>query len=159
MQFNLTKPLRLVALSALALLAACDNPVEGDDAHEEEIEAVQITDMAGALIAELHGDHWDFEGGGDALHLHAGEEMEVKIFFVAEDGDRFQLPPSGAEHTLRVEIANPAVARYEGETDHGHFVGVAAGETTAAIQVFHGSHADWQTNPPLPIEVSDHEAH
>ncbi len=150
------KPLRLIAIPAVVILGACDNPVEQDDDHLEEIASVEITDLQNNLIAELHGDHWDFEGGGDALHLHPNEEMEVRIFFVAEDGDRFQLPPSGQEFTLRVEIANPAVASFEAESDHGHFAGLAAGETTAAIQVFHGGHADYQTNPPLPIEVVDH---
>lgn len=156
---RLIKPLRLMTLSAIAIFAACENPVEGDDDHLEEVESVEITDLDGALIAEFHGDHWDVEGGGDALHLHPGDEMEIRIDFVAADGDRFQLPTAGQEHTLRVEVANPAIVEYEGHDDHGHLVALAAGETTAAIQIYHGSHADWQTNPPLPIEVVDHGDH
>jgi hypothetical protein len=151
--------LRLLTLPAMALLGACDNPVDADDSHFETPTSVEITDLAGAMIAKLQGDHWDYSRGGDALHLHPGDEMEVRIFFIADDGDRFQLPPSGEEHTLRVEVKDPAIVEYEGHADHGHFVAGAAGETTAAIQVYHGSHADWQTNPPIAIEVVDHGAH
>lgn len=155
----LDKPLRLTTLAAVVALGACDNPVSDDHDHLDEVVSVEITDLAGGLIAELHDDHWHFESGGDALHLHPGDEKEVRIFFVAADGDRFQLPASGEEHTLRVEIANPAVVEYEDHGDHGHFVALSAGETTATIQIYHGSHADWQTNPPLPVEVVDHGAH
>lgn len=155
MSQNLIKPLRLFALPVLALLAACENPVDHDNEHLEEIAGVEITDMAGTRIASYSNGTWNLSAG-DALHLHPGEEVEVKIFFLAADGDRFQLPPAGDEHTLRVEIADTAIAAYGGHTDHGHFEGKAVGETTAKVQVYHGGHADYETNPGLPIEVSDH---
>ncbi len=155
MPSGISKSLRILSLFAVALVGACDNPVDHDDDHQDEVTGVQITTMAGAVIATYGAGGWTF-ASGDALHLHAGEEEEVRIYFLAEDGDRFQAPPSGAEHTLRVEIANPAIAAYEGHSDHGHFEGKAVGETTAVIQLYHGSHADFQTNPGLPIEVVDH---
>ncbi len=154
-----SKKHHLLAIPTVLILGACDNPVEPGEAHFDEIESVEITDMAGNLIAEMHGDHWHFAGGGSALHLHPGDEKAVRIFFIAEDGDRFQLPDAGAEHTLRVTIEHPTVVEYEGEADHGHFVALTAGDTTADIQVFHGDHPDWDRAAALPIEVVDHGAH
>lgn len=149
-----TKWFPFVSLFAVAFLAACDNPVDKDD-HEDDIVGVEVTTMSGTVLAAYAGGAWQIPGG-DALHLHLDEEEEVRIFFLADDGDRFQLPPSGSEHTLRVVIDNPAIVSFEAHPDHGHFKGLAVGETTAEIQVYHGSHTDFETEP-LPIEVVDHD--
>lgn len=154
---KLYQSLRLIVLPAVVLLGACDNPVgNNDDDHLEEVVGVEVTDLLGNVITEYHDGHWDLAGGADALHLHVGEEEEIRIFFVAEDGDRFQLPHSGAEYTLRVEIANTAIVEYEGEGDHGHLNAKSVGETTARVQIYHGNHPDWETLADLPIEVGDH---
>lgn len=155
MRSRLIKPLRLLAIPAVIILGACENPVQADHEHVEEVESVEITDLAGVMIATLQGDQWEFEDGGDALHLNPGDAMEVKIFFVAPDGDRFQLPAAGEEHTLHVEVLNPAIVEYEAHGEHGDFNALSVGETTAEIQIYHGSHADWQADAPLPIEVVD----
>lgn len=153
--FRNTKWFPFVSLFAVAFLAACDNPVDKDD-HEDEIVGVEVTTMSGTVLAAYASNAWQIPGG-DALHLHLGEEEEVRIFFIASDGDRVQFPPSGAEHTLRVVIADPSIAAFEAHSDHGHFEGLAVGETRAEIQVYHGTHADFRTNPGLPIEVVDHD--
>lgn len=147
--------LKLLAPALLvAALAACDNPVEHDDDHEEAV-GVVVTDLAGVTLATYTPGAWTF-ASGDALHLHPGEELAVKIFFLAEDGDRFQLPHTGAEHTLRVDVANQAVVEYHAHGDHGDFEAIAVGETTAKIQLYHGGHPDFETTG-LPIEVTaDH---
>lgn len=142
----------LVPALLVAALGACDNPVEHDDDHEEAT-GVVVTDLAGVTLATYTPGSWTVVGG-DALHLHPGEELGVKIFFLAEDGDRFQLPHTGADHTLRVQIANESVVEYHAHGDHGDFDAIAVGETTAKIQLYHGGHADFETTG-LTIEVAD----
>lgn len=150
------RPAPLMALASLALLGACDNPVERDDDHHDDVVSVEVTDLEGNMIADLHGDHWH----GSPLHLHPGDELEVAIHFVAADGDRFQLPHSGAEHTLGVEIADAGVLTYTPVGQNGRFTAVGEGETTIRFLINHGSHADWgEANPPLRAEVVDHHDH
>ena len=155
MSLQISRSPHFLPLLALVVAGACDNPVDRGDEHHDEAAGVQVTTMDGAVIATYETGGWTF-ASGDALILHPGEEQSVRIYFLAEDGDRIQLHPSGAEHTLRVAIANPAVAAYEGLPDHGRFEGLTIGQTTATIQVFHGGHPDFQTNPGLPIEVVAH---
>jgi hypothetical protein len=144
------------AAAVLFATAACDNPVEHDHGHLEA-RGVAITDLAGATIAETHGDHWDFASGSD-LHLHPGEELEVRVWFVDPDGDRFQLGDRD-DYELVVIVEDEAVASYGGHGDHGHFEAGAAGETTAVVHLWHGrhpaGHPDY-SSPPLAIEVVDH---
>lgn len=152
--FRLRRATPLIALAAL--LGACDNPLRDHDDHLEA-RGVVITDLAGAVIAETHGNHWDFTHGSD-LHLHPGEEKDVRIWFVDPAGNRFQV---GQQHgyELVVQVAQPAIARYGGHGDHGHFEGVSVGETTAVIHLWHGQHPsghpDYST-PALAIEVASH---
>lgn len=141
-----------VLIPALALFAACDNPVDPHDHHEEAV-GVVITDMGGTTLAQtqLQGNIAVWVGS-PVLRVPVGDELAVRIWFVARDGDRFQLPFAGAEYTTRVTVANTAVARFEPHGDHGDFKGIAVGSTTASIAVWHGSHADWQIDG-LPIQV------
>lgn len=143
--------LRAVAVPAVLLLAACDNPVEDDD-HADDVVGVDVATLAGANLASYRNGAWTFPSG-DALRLEVGEETEVRIHFLAADGDRFVLPASGAELTHAVEVENPAIAAYAPHGDHGDFEGLTAGQTRAKIQIMHGSHADFETNPGLPITV------
>ncbi len=145
--------IRLVALVGLTSMVACNNPVGDDDDHLEEIAGVEITNLTGADIARYENGVWNFPVGKNALQLQVGEETGVRIYFVAEDGDRFQLPHTNAEYTINVEFGNPAVAGYTGASNHGHFEGLAAGTTAANIQVLHGGHEDWETSVGLPITV------
>jgi hypothetical protein len=140
----------------VAGVVGCDNPVTPDPAHRTA-QGVVITNMNGAVIAETHGDHWDF-ASGDAIHLHPGDDLEVRIFFVATSGERFQLI-NDPEYQLVVEIADPTVVTYDAHGDHGDFEARSEGETTAVIHLWHGSHPGGHPDysaPPLTIEVDGH---
>ncbi|MGH7457858.1 MAG: hypothetical protein ACREKN_02090 [Longimicrobiaceae bacterium] len=139
------------------LFAACANPVNGADEELEPVDVV-IRDLSGNLIAETHGDHWDVEGEGGhghGLELEVAGELEVRVFFVAEDGSEFQVEHE--EDELVVEIDDASVARYHDHGDHGDFVGVTEGETTALILLWHGDYPDTghshYQSPPLEIGV------
>ncbi len=148
----------VAAAAVLLLTAACDNPV-GNDHEHLEARGVVITDMAGAVIAETHGDHWDYASGND-VHLHEGEDLDIRIWFVNPAGERFQV--TDHDYELVVQIANPSIATYGGHGDHGHFEGESVGTTTAVIHLWHGNHpaghADY-SSPALTLNVVSHGHH
>ena len=92
--------IRMAALAGVVALGACDTPVEPDHDDHEAVGA-EVQDLEGNVIATFENDSWTFTSG-DALLMQTGDELEVRIFFIAEDGDRFQLPQSGQEYTLNV---------------------------------------------------------
>ena len=149
---------RLAALLTLILaLGACDHPL-GHDHDHLQARGVVITDLAGQTLAETHGSHWHYRGGGSDLHLHRGEELDVRIWFVDPAGQRFQLAGQ-RDYQLVVQVADPAVARYDGHGDHGHFEGLAVGRTTAVIHLWHGAHPAGHpdySSPPLTLDVVAH---
>ena len=144
-----------IALAVVVVgLGACSNPLDDDQDDHLNAVAVEVMSLDGAQLARYASGAWTFPSG-DALHLHPGDELAVRIFFVEADGERRQLPASGEEITLRVEVQDPQIVSYEDHGDHGDFIGLAEGETTATIQAFHGGHPDFETNPGLPIEVAN----
>lgn len=154
MRFTISPKHFLLALSAAVLLSACDNPVDSDgDEHLDEPTGVQITDLGGTVLATSDGDNWDFPRAASALTVPLGGDLDVRIYFVSDDGDRFQLPPEGDEHTLRVASANASIVTYQAGATEGQFVGVSTGQTTVVIQAFHGGHPDYES-PALPIRVN-----
>ena len=148
---------RAVLPLAVAALAACDNPVAHDDHDDhfepDEVAAIVITAMDGTTIATWQPSAWTF-AAGSSFQLEVGQAREVRIVFVLDDGDEVQLSHEGAEHTLSVVVEDTNIAAYDGHGDHGDFEGLAAGQTTAHIEVFHGSHADFIAQPGMPIEVT-----
>ncbi|MEX2570197.1 MAG: hypothetical protein WD737_02760 [Gemmatimonadota bacterium] len=148
---------KFIAFAVVLLtIGGCSSPVEHDEDHFDAV-GVEVTTEDGDLLASYSGGTWSFTSG-DALHLHPGDDLDVRIRFVQGDGDRVELPTSGAELTLEVEVLDPAVAQFAAHDDHGHFEALTAGETNAIIRAMHGGHADFETNPGLPVEVVD-DAH
>ncbi len=145
----------LLVLPLTATLSGCENPV-GNDHEVREATGVVITDLQDNVLLTT-------EGAGAAgwvgapLTLQVGQELPVRIFFIDPAGERFQLPPSGAEYTLRVEFTPAGIANYVAQqAEQGVFRGLAPGETHARINIQHGGeagHPDFQS-PPLRIEVS-----
>lgn len=143
----------LPALVAVLSLVACDNPVgdDGEDEHVEEVAAVALTTHGGEPLANFADGVWSFTSG-DAIRIGVGEDLGIRVLFAAADGDRFELPPSGDDHTLGVEIANTSVVTFVADGDLEYFRGTGVGTTGAVLQVVHGGHADFAT-APLPIVV------
>lgn len=145
---------RFMLLAGAAVLAACDTPVSPADHFDEEPVGVEIEDLEGNVIATytLASNVWTF-ASGNSLTMEAGDQVDVRIFFIAEDGDRFQLPHSDAEHTLFVAIADEDVAAYTPLGSTGEFTALSEGSTSAEVQIYHGAHEDWWTDADLPIQV------
>ena len=143
---------RLMGMTLLLPLAVmvsgCGNPV-GEGHNVRRATGVVITDLENRTLVASEGNAWD----GPLIALQAGQALPVRIFFIDPAGERFQLPTTGAEHTLRVEFTPAGIMSYEGpQADQGALRGVAPGETHATIMVWHGAHSDFRS-PPLRLEV------
>ncbi len=146
---------RYAVMPCLALLflvlAGCQNPVQSE--RHRNAAGVVITDLQDQEIARLQGGQWQGTPGSP-LPLQVGQALAVRVYFLDAAGDRFQLPHTGAAHTLRVNVADEGVATYQAQADHGVFHGVAEGTTTANVMVWHGSHSDFESQPHLGIVVT-----
>ena len=135
----------VVALTAVLSTAACsDNPVQPDE--HPEAGGVVILDADGAVLARSVGESVAFD---QPIVLGAGTVTEVTILFLdADDPDNLGsafAPDDEEGQSLRVTIGNEAVAEYQDHGDHGDLAAVAAGQTTAVIDLMHGSHSDFQS--------------
>lgn len=149
---SIRTPARALAIVGILIAAACSNPV-GENGHRTMRDIIITTADGDTLAQTQNNQSWI----GAPLVLIAGEALDVRIFFVAPDGTPFQLPSSGASHTLHVSTEDPGIARYEPlSATSGQFVSQAAGGTTATIHLWHGvhpsGHAD-AASPELPITV------
>lgn len=150
MTYHLLKPSgrAVAALSIVAILAACDNPVHSE--HHEDAAGVRVT-LSGAVVAESQGatvvvNNLPSVGVGAETGL-------LQVSFLAEDGDVIDLSGE-ADFSLAVVFANPAVATFQtaGAYD-GRIRGLQAGATTVQFELRHGSHADF-TSRPFDITVT-----
>lgn len=135
-------------------LAACDNPVDEDDDHPEAGGVVVLLEGTNTVLAQSIGANQPFN---QPIQLRVGQALEVEIKFLDADApqdlSRAFLPHEDEGESLRVTVANPAVASFDFHGDHGDFDGVAVGTTTAQVQLFHGTHSDFDSGP-LSIVVT-----
>lgn len=132
----------IVALSA----AACDNPV-GDEDHEEAAGLV-VEDAQGNPLATVDANR-NVTG---SVTVAAGQNREIRVFFVDEHGDRITL--DGSEFTLRGTSAAAAVATWTKLSESsGRVAGVSAGATVIVFDLMHGGHPDYSA-PGIPVTVT-----
>ncbi|HEX6038465.1 hypothetical protein [Longimicrobium sp.] len=139
-----------LVLFATAALAACDGDGTGPDDHDhEEAVGMVITDQNDATLVSVNAAR-QVTG---SLTVAAGAARHLSVWFVAEDGDRFQIEPTDDEHSLDWTVANEAVAVIDSHGDHMDLDGVAAGSTTVVFHILHGNHSDYDS-PAIPITVT-----
>lgn len=141
-----------VLAAAVLALAACDNPVDPHqrrDAVGARIYAWE-NGQRGALLTETNAGATAWT---QPLALTLGTSRQVAVRFIAPDDTEFTLTETG-EYTLRWVFADASVVRYDGQGDHGTLVPLAAGTTTAEVQVFHGSHSDWVSPRNLSVQIA-----
>ena len=136
-----------LVLCATATLAACDGDGTGPDDHHEAAGMV-ITNQNNAVLASVNAQR-QVTG---ALTVRAGQAQHLEIWFVDEEGDRFQLD-DGDEHTLTWAVANTGVAAIDEHDGHYDLDGVAVGNTTVVFSILHGGHSDYDS-PAIPITVT-----
>lgn len=135
-----------LVLAATAALSACDGDGTGPDDHQEAVGMV-ITDQNNTTLASVNAAR-QVTG---SLTVAAGAGRHITVWFLDEDGDRFQLDDD--EHTLAWTVANENVAEIHSHDGHYDLEGVAAGNTTVVFSIMHGNHSDYDS-PVIPIVVT-----
>ena len=148
------KPFRRTVRAALVLalfsaVAACEDSTGVDDDDHQEAVGMVITNQNNQVLASVNAQR-QVTG---SLTVAAGQAQHLDIYFVDEDGDRFQISDDDDEHSLGWAVANTAIARIEGHDDHHDLDGVAAGNTTVVFSILHGNHSDYDS-PQIPITVT-----
>lgn len=138
----------VLVLAATATLGACDSDGTGPEEHQEA-RGMVITDEANNTLVSINAAH-QVTG---SLTVQAGQARHLDVFFVDEDGDRFQLEEGDDEFTLQVDVANEAVAVIDSHGDHMDLDGISAGATTAEFKIMHGNHPDYASGD-IPITVT-----
>lgn len=136
-----------LALVATAALAACGDSTGPDDDDHDEAAGLVILDQNDAVIVSVNAAR-QVTG---SLTVPAGQARHLEVWFVAEDGDRFQ--PDDDDHALDWTVANEAIAVIDSHGDHMDLEGVAAGNTTVVFSILHGNHSDYDS-PAIPITVT-----
>lgn len=138
-----------LALMATAVLAACEDDSTGPDHDHEEAVGMVITDQNNTTLVSVNAGR-QVTG---SLSVAAGAGRHLSVYFVAEDGDRFQIEESDTEHSLDWTVANEAIAVIDSHGDHMDLDGVSAGSTTVVFSIMHGNHSDYDS-PAIPITVT-----
>lgn len=150
----------VIALGAPA--AGCDDPVSSGGHDAPPVAGLVI--LADGVERITVDAQRNVEG---ELVVEAGSELEVEVRFVDADGD--PLGPDPAEFSAHFEMNHASIAEFHRVSAFvGHIEGVSTGETTAVVELVHGTdddddhddhddenggHADY-TSPPVPIRVS-----
>ena len=135
----------------LPLLAACSNPVDSHDEHEDHAEAQGIRLVSGSTT------HYQVLKGlvtcpaapcGVALTI--GQPLSgIEVQFLDENGAEIHAEDLSPEFTLSFSVASPGLALVEQEGRFGlKMTGVTSGSTTMQVVLNHDGHADL-TTPPL----------
>ena len=133
-------------LAAAAVLGACSDST-GPEEHREAAGMV-ITNQNNTVLASVNAAR-QVTG---SLTVAAGQAQHLEVYFVDENGVRFQLEDDD-EHALDWTVANEAVATIDAHEGHLDLDGVAAGNTTVVFSILHGNHSDYDS-PPIPITVT-----
>jgi hypothetical protein len=146
----------LFSLITLLLLSACTNPASNDaDDHDDHEHAVgAVLEMNGAEIVRI--EEGQVQSG--QIEVTEGDETPlITIYFLAEDGDKFQ--PDEPDYSLRWEQIDEAVAEVEQHNQDGkwgfHIHGLQSGSTSVVFKLWHDSagHEDYFT-PEIDIIVN-----
>lgn len=142
-----------LAAAFIATAAACDDATGSDDDDDhQEAAGLVITDQNNTTLVSVNAQR-QVTG---SLTVAAGQGRHIEVYFVDEDGDRFQPgddDDDDGEHSLDWTVANTAVAAIDSHDDHLDLEGVAAGNTTVVFRLMHGNHSDYDA-PAIPITVT-----
>jgi len=136
-----------LALGAMLALSACTNPVTPSGDHLEAIELTLQSAQDSVLASTRDNSRWI----GGPLRVMASADMPLRAVFLDVYNEPFTLE-GRRDHTLRVDIEAPSVARWETVGGHGHLRGLQSGITRIRFHIWHGTHADF-TSPWLELRV------
>ncbi len=142
----------LYSILGLAIVAsACSNSTSADD-HDEhsEPEGFVLTLNGADVVTQLPGGTITGE-----FELAPGEETDlITIYFLDEDGDRFQ--PDEPEYSLGFVFEDSGIAEFEQHSEDGkwsfHIHAEAAGITDLRLKLMHNDHSDF-TSQDIHVHV------
>ncbi|THE63325.1 hypothetical protein D8Y22_18660 [Salinadaptatus halalkaliphilus] len=127
-----------------------DDDHDGDVHDEIGISEFEILDrdLDEAVIAYVHGDHWDH----GPLEVPHGDYVSVGAYVEDDDGDEVAL---GDDIELAIEPADDAVS-VDGHGDHVHVYGEEAGFTEVVVQLVDSGDVVYES-PELEVAVDDYD--
>ena len=137
-------------------MASCgdDNPVDPD--HNDEVHAEAL----GLILRTSGQEIVRYENGQVTGEIEVGHGKETPLLtvrFIAEDGDLFT-PDLDEGFSLAFAIADTSIAAVEQHQEDGpwafHIVGIEEGQTTLALKINHGDHADF-VSKTIAIHVEE----
>lgn len=135
----------MILSSLMAMAAGCDDPLEPEE-HPEAGGVVIFAAGTQTVLTRSVGREAAFD---NQIIVPLGGALEVEVMFLNEDDPTNLaaafLPDEDEGQSLRVTIDNEAVASFDSHGDHGDFEGLAAGTTTATVDLMHGGHSDFSS--------------
>jgi hypothetical protein len=114
-------------------------------------------DVPVGFAISLDGDDLVVQDSGTLTYM-TGDAIEIPeetivgpllIEFISEDGERYQ--PDAGEYGLMYSVSNTSVITIEhpagGSEWQFNVTGMQEGETTAAFELWHGDHSDFESLP------------
>lgn len=135
----------------LPLLAACSNPADHDDDHDDHAEAHGIRLLSGSttFYQVLEGEV-SCSSAPCGIPVSIGQRLTgIEVQFLDEEGHEIHAEDLGNEFTMSFTVGTPGLALVEQSGRFGlNMTGVVAGTTTMQVLLNHDGHADL-TSPPL----------
>lgn len=149
---NNKRYLNLLAVLVLSIftITACSNSVSPED-HGEEAEGFRLKLNGQTIVEQLPDEHLT-----GSISLEVGEETAlISLYFISHDGDEFQ--PEGEEYSLQATFDSDGIVEFEQHDEDGkwrfHLHGEAEGTTFLRLQLYHGSHSDYDATG-VPVTVT-----
>lgn len=136
-----------LAAAALALLAACENPVRPTEGHLEAVDVRLVTTAGDTLAATVENRMWT----GAPLRVARGDTLAFRAVFVDFGGRTFTVAREG--FSVRVEAESGGVVQWEPTDAHDRLIGLAPGTTRLRVMIWHVTHPDFIA-PPLEVTVA-----
>lgn len=135
-----------ILLGSLVLVATgCDDPLEPEE-HPEAGGVIIFEAGTQNVLAVSVGRLTPFD---KSITVPVGGALEVEILFLDEDDPSNHAaafhPHEDEGESLRVAIDNESLVGFDVHGDHGDFLGLVAGTTTARIDLMHGGHSDFES--------------
>ncbi len=130
-------------IGLFVVTTACSNSTGADEEEHSDPVGFVLTMNGADLITQLPGGTITGE-----IELAPEEETDlITIFFIDDDGDRFQ--PDEPEYSLGYEFESAGVAEFEQHDEDGlwsfHIHAETAGITDLRLKLMHNGHSDFTT--------------
>ena len=143
-------------ITSIFLIPACDQDLEDDHDHDEEIHA----DVDGFLlqISDNQEIYREFKGStsGNIL-IKNGHSLELSVSFLDDDGNKIPDSSNFQDKFMQISEYEEAIISFELKQNIYPFTmlisGLGAGQTFAKLQLAHEGHPDYTSTNKIPVTV------